>query len=143
VGVYAVRQYLAQSKLAEAKSTVGAISRSLAAYMEMEDAKGKRPTRFPPSAPLTPARVPAATRTAPDASTWSHPTWKALRFEMDMPGYYSYEIVTAKDGHTATVRAHGDLDGDGKLSTIERTLILGKDGTVVVAPELVLHDELE
>jgi hypothetical protein len=143
VGVYAVRQYLVQAKLAEAKSTVGAISRGLAAYMEMEDVKGKRPKRFPPSAPPTPAKVPSGNKFVPDGSTWRHPTWKALRFEMDMPMYYSYEVITSKDGKTATVRAHGDLDGDGKLSTIERTLTLGKDGTVVIAPKLVLQDELE
>ncbi|MEP7123631.1 MAG: hypothetical protein ABJE95_22075 [Byssovorax sp.] len=143
VGIYGVRQYLLQAKLAEAKNTVGAISRALAAFMEREDAKGKRATRFPPSAPLTPAKVPSGTRSSPDGSTWSHPTWKALHFEMDTPGYYSYEVVTSKDGHTATVRAHGDLDGDGKLSTIERTLTLGKDGVVVMAPKLELIDELE
>jgi hypothetical protein len=143
VGIYGVRQYLAQAKLAEAKSTVGAISRDLAAYMEREDAKGKRPTRFPPSAPPTPAKVPSGTKSAPDASTWSHPTWNAIHFVMEMPTYYSYEIVTSKDGHVATVRAHGDLNGNGKLSTIERTLTLGKDGTVVMDPKLVLQDELE
>lgn len=143
IGIYAVRQYLAQAKLAEAKSSVGAISRDLAAYMETEDVKGKRPARFPPSAPPTPAKVPSGTKFVPDASTWSHPTWKAIRFEMEMPSYYSYEIITSKDGRTATVRAHGDLNGDGKLSTIERTLTLGKDGTVVIAPKLVLQDELE
>jgi hypothetical protein len=62
---------------------------------------------------------------------------------MEMPMYYSYEIITSKDGRTATVRAHGDLDGNGKLSTIERTLTLGKDGSATMAPELVLQDELE
>lgn len=143
VSIYGVRQYLAQAKLSEAKNAVGAITRGLAAYMEMEDAKGKRPTRFPPSAPPTPAKVPSGTKFVPDGSTWSHATWKALRFEMSYPSYYSYEVITAKDGRTATVRAHGDLDGDGKLSTIERTLTLEKDGTVLIAPKLVLQDELE
>ena len=143
VSIYAVRQYLAQAKLAEAKNSVGAIARGLQAYMEMEDLKGKRPTRFPPSAPPTPAKVPSGTKFAPDESTWSHATWKAIRFEMVSPSYYSYEIITSKDGHTATVRAHGDLDGDGKLSTIERTLTIEKNGDVVVSPRLVLIDELE
>jgi hypothetical protein len=143
IGIYAVRHYLAQSKLAEAKSTVGAVSRDLVAYMEMENVTGKRATRFPPSAPLTPAKVPSGTKYVPDGSTWSHPTWKAIRFEMDMPCYYSYEIVTSRDGKTATVRAHGDLNGDGKLSTIERTLTIGKDGAVTMSPKLVLQDELE
>ncbi len=143
VGIYAVRRYLIQAKLAEAKNTVGAIARNLAVYMEGEDAKGKRPTRFPPSAPPTPAKVPAGAKFKPDASTWSHPTWKALHFEMEMPMYYSYEIITSKDGRSATVRAHGDLDGNGKLSTIELTLTLNKDGSAEIAPKLVLQNELE
>lgn len=143
VSIFATRQYISQSKLVEARSTVGAISRDLASYMESEDSKGKRPTRFPPSAPPTPAKVPSGVKYQPDGSTWSHPTWRAIRFEMSTPSYYSYEIITSKDGRAATVRAHGDLDGDGKLSTIERTLTLGKDGTVVMAPKLVLQDELE
>ena len=143
VGIYGVRNYILQAKLAEAKNTVGAMSRAVASYMEREDAKGKRPNRFPPSAPLTPAKVPSGTRFNPEDSTWSHPTWKALHFAIDMPVYYSYEIVTSKDGHAVTVRAHGDLDGDGKLSTIERTLTLSKDGTVVMDPKLVLQEELE
>jgi hypothetical protein len=142
-GIYAVRQYLAQSKLAEAKNTVGAIARTLVTHMEMENETGKRPTRFPRSAPPTPAKVPTGVLFVPDATTWSHPTWQALHFEMPMPLYYSYEIITSKDGRTATVRAHGDLDGDGKLSTIERTLTLEKDGAVVTAAKLVLQDELE
>lgn len=143
VAIHAVRRYLAQSKLAEAKSTVSYISRTLASYMEQEDAKGKRPLRFPPSAPPTPAQVPSGAKFRPDASTWGHPTWKALHFEMEMPMYYSYEIITSKDGRTATVRAHGDLDGNGKLSTIERTLTLAKDGSVTVSPKLELKDEFE
>lgn len=143
VGIYAVRQYLAQAKLAEAKSTAFAISRGLMAHMEMESVNGKRPTRFPPSAPPTPPQVPSGTKFVPDGSTWSHPTWKAIRFEMEWPSYYSYEVLVSKDGHTATVRAHGDLDGDGKLSTVERTLTIGKDGKVVASPKLVLIDETE
>lgn len=143
VSIYAVRRYLAQAKLAEAKNTVGAISRGLIAYMEMESANGKRPTRFPSSAPATPAKAPSGTKFVPDESTWSHPTWKALRFEMTMPMYYSYEVSVAKDGKTATVRAHGDLDGDGKLSTIEQTLTIDKKGDVAASPKLTLIDELE
>lgn len=143
VGIYAVRRYLTQAKLAEAKNTVSAIARDLAAYMEMADARGKHPARFPPSAPPTPAQVPSGNKFRPDASTWSHPTWKAIHFEMEMPMYYSYEIITSKDGRTATVRAHGDLNGDGKLSTIERAVTLAKDGSVTVAPKLELKDESE
>jgi hypothetical protein len=143
VSIYAIRQYLIQAKLSEAKNTVGAITRGLMSYMEMEDATGHRPKRFPPSAPPTPANVPSGNKYVPDASTWSHPTWKAIRFEMVSPTYYSYEVITSKDGHTATVRAHGDLDGDGKLSTIERTVTIGKNGDVAVSPKLVLVDETE
>jgi hypothetical protein len=143
VAIYAVRRYLMTSKVNEAKSTVSAIARDLAAYMEMEVAKGKRPSRFPPSAPATPTRVPSGDKFTPNASTWSHPTWKAIHFEMGSPMRYSYEIITSKDGRTATVRAHGDLDGNGKLSTIERAVTLNKDGSVTLSPKLFVNDEYE
>jgi type IV pilus assembly protein PilA len=143
VAIYAVRRYLAAAKVAEAKNIVSAIARDLAAYMESEDAKGKRPTRFPPSAPPTPPKVPAGDKFTPNASTWSHPTWKAIHLEMTSPLRYSYEIITSKDGRAATVRAHGDLDGNGKQSTIERSVTLNKDGSVTLSPKLVVVDEFE
>jgi type IV pilus assembly protein PilA len=52
---------------------------------------------------------------APNASHWENPTWTALQFSMDDPHYYSYEFVNKGDQYE--LRAYGDLDCDGALST--------------------------
>jgi hypothetical protein len=112
--------------------------------MEREDGSGKHLTKFPPSAPPTPKDVPKGAKFKPDDKTWSHPTWKLLRFEMTQPMYYSYEVQTAPDGKSCVVRAHGDLNGDGKQSTFEMKLTIDpKTGEVQVPKEMKIVDELE
>jgi hypothetical protein len=61
---------------------------------------------------------------------------------MTEPQYYGYEFVTSKDGKTATVRAHGDLDGNGKESLFELTVKMTKEGPQI-ARGLEIVDELE
>jgi hypothetical protein len=72
--------------------------------------------------------------------TWAHPTWHELSFEIASPHRYSYEFVT--DGARFIARALGDLDGDGVLSTFERTGQIGPDGAVVIS-DLRVVNELE
>jgi hypothetical protein len=137
-----VEQYLAASKTSEAKSTVSAIARSLVAYGERETPTGGRVTRFPPSTPRTPAKVPKGVAEPPGAG-WDHPTWKAIGFRVDQPSRYSYEVATSADGKTATVRAFGDLDADGKLSTFSMVVkMMGRD-TAAQIGRLESKDELE
>ena len=140
-----VQRRVAHERAAEAKAMLGELNHDLFVYMDTPDARGQKPKRFPPSAPLTPSQVPAGATFAPDPKAWSHATWKALHFEPTTPLRYSYEIETSKDGRTAVVRAHGDLDGDGKASTFTYTVKLGPKGEVQIPPELELQleDELE
>ena len=140
LAITAVRRYLARSKGAEARNSVSVISKDLVAYVEAQPA-GKR--RFPPSAPLTPKDVPKGKRTALGPEAWKHPTWKAIQFELTEPVYYSYEIVTARDGKSAVVRATGDLDGDGVLSRYSLSVTLDKKGSVAVSPDMSVENELE
>jgi type II secretory pathway pseudopilin PulG len=53
----------------------------------------------------------------PDPRAWTDPVWKALRFDMDDPHYYSYSY--SSDGRTFVARANGDLNCDGVYSTFE------------------------
>jgi hypothetical protein len=98
---------------------------------------------LPPSAPLTPeagtcCKQPEGKCPAGSVA-WDHPGWKALSFQIDEPHYYSYAFESTADGFVA--RAVGDLDCDGKLSTIETS---GKlvDGAIEIG-ELVKTDPLE
>lgn len=137
--IYGSRQYFVAAKVSEAKNVLGAIARGIKQYMTREGENIRRAERFP-SAPLTPAKVPSGTKFVPDGETWSHSTWKAIYFTMTQAFYFSYEIITSPDGLNATVRAHGDLAGNGKVVIYERYLELSADGTVSISPEVVTRE---
>lgn len=132
--------YLGQAKTSEAKNVLRCITRSLSEYMERTDEHGNRPQQLPPSAPLTPHDIPRGKKALPDENTWSHPTWVALRFEINDPVYFSYEIVTAQDGRSAVIRAHGDPDGKDKIIILERTVSIDSEGNLVAPPEIITRE---
>ncbi len=136
-----IRHYTSRTKSVEARVTVDVIAKSLVSYVEGQKAK-KKPALFPPSAPPVPAKVPAATTYTSKESDWSAPTWKAVGFAATDPQAYRYEVVTAPDKKHAVVRAQGDLDGDGQLSTFEESLEIDKQGNVTTTP-LKVTDEME
>ncbi len=82
-----------------------------------------RPTSlaYPASVGLTPARVPAGQRVVDPPGTWDHPTWRRLDFHVQGPHCFAYEFESSLRAGSSSfsVRAHGDLDGDGVLSTFE------------------------
>jgi type IV pilus assembly protein PilA len=144
LAIYGVRRYLASSKAAEAKATVSAIGRALVAAAEREEVVGgKIVHRFPPSAPQVPKQTPHAQKYASQPSDWSHPSWRAIHFEMSSPQYYSYAFETAKDGMSAVVVAHGDLDGDGVESTLTIQVTIDEQGIPHKASQMVAENELE
>jgi len=78
---------------------------------------------FPPSAPLTPSQVPRGTRSVDPPDAWEHLTWKSLDFRFDQEHAFSFQFDSQLDPTTQVMRfvatSHGDLDGDGSLSTFE------------------------
>jgi hypothetical protein len=94
-------------------------------------------------APLTPAAVPRGAPTTDPEGTWEHATWTALGFSIDAPHWYSYEIVVADPQRLVRVVAHGDLDGDGVLSTYERAIRREANGDWSVDRALVVTRDLE
>ncbi|HRI70867.1 MAG TPA: hypothetical protein PK156_41825 [Polyangium sp.] len=78
---------------------------------------------FPPSAPLTPTEVPRGIRVTDPPEIWEHLTWRTLDFRVDEPHAFSFSFESETDQGTRAMRfvatAHGDLDGDGKLSTFQ------------------------
>ena len=87
---------------------------ALAASRSMESA-------YPESVGLTPAQVPAGARATDPPGTWDHPTWRLLDFSMTVPHSFSFafDSKNAADVSVFLAKAHGDLDGDGSLSTFE------------------------
>src|SRR5690349_9768677 len=68
LGIYGMRRYLVAAKTAEAKNTVGAISRAAQAAYEREDLVGTSVVRrLCASATPVPSRVPAGTKYPPSS----------------------------------------------------------------------------
>jgi hypothetical protein len=84
-------------------------------------AAGLPEAAFPPSAPLTPPEVPRGVRADDPAGAWDQPTWRALGFGFDHAHAFSFSFESTRTPTIAHFRAtaHGDLDGDGVVSTFE------------------------
>jgi hypothetical protein len=89
--------------------------------------------------------------------TPGHATWRSIGFQPETPVRYRYSLFPAAvgcgvsapeaaeadaPGRILTVRAEGDLDGDGQLSTFERSARAG-EGVLVPDPLLFTHDRVE
>ena len=99
---------------------------------------------YPASIGLTPASVPRGTRVKDPPGTWDKPTWRALDFSFKHAHSYSFKFESHDAPGSASYRAvaHGDLDGDGVLSTFE---ISGssKNGSAPVTLPLDMYREVE
>jgi type II secretory pathway pseudopilin PulG len=151
VAVPAFFRELRASKFVEPASGVREIAEKATAYA------GERPVAraYPDDAPLTPAAVPRGARVVDPDGTWDHPTWKALGFRASAEGAphaysFAFESENGAARSSFTAVAHGDLDGDGALSTFQ---VSGHDTTPegdagggagpVVDPGMVVDAELE
>jgi hypothetical protein len=110
---------LSASKLSEPIEGLDRMVTSAVAYAE------GRPQEisFPPSAPLTPGQVPRGVRAKDPPEVWEHLTWRSLGFGFEEPHAFAFRFESELDPATQVMRfvatAHGDLDGDGMLSTFE------------------------
>lgn len=135
LAISGVRKYLAESKIAEARNTVGQIARDYVSWWEQEDGKPrarKKLVSFPP----VPRTVPRGVKYASKPSDWK--PWDRLKFSIDQPQYYQYEVKAAPDGESATVIARGDLNGDGKTSLFRMGLRVDQSAgsSLVIGPSI-------
>jgi hypothetical protein len=103
------------SRLAEPIDGLGRIATRASAL-----AHGAPPvTAYPESVPLTPEKVAQGEATIDPPGTWNHPSWRKLAFEWTVPHRYAFAFDSRNGADRAVfhARAHGDLDGDGVLST--------------------------
>jgi hypothetical protein len=110
---------LSASKTAEALDGLSSLSRVAVSRAEANP----HPDSFPPSVGLTPEEVPKGLKVKDPPGTWDHLTWRALDFRMDHEHAFSFRfdssVETGSQVARFSARAHGDLDGDGNLSTFE------------------------
>jgi hypothetical protein len=104
--------------------------------------------------------VPRGERVVDPPGTWRHPTWVRLDFSMqDVPHAFSFAFESqnaappgaapsqvptdAPRGRARfTARAHGDLDGDGSLSTFQISGEMREGGEPTTLP-IVIYREVE
>jgi len=132
LAIYGVQRYTASAKTAEAKNSIGQISKdaqSAYAHEHMSTTEllginegAKAANRLCPPGPAVPAAIPAGEKVQSDPAAWTD-GWKCLHFSMTDPQYYQYAYATdATDTETGKyfeAIAQGDLDGDGAPSTFK------------------------
>ena len=143
LSIYGTRKYIANAKTAEAKNTLGYLAKQAVAAYEAEslspDATAKRRLCASASAPVPADRSAiSGKKYQSSAADWqadaaANAGFACLRFEMSAPQYFQYEYTATAS--TFVVRAHGDLNGDGKFSTFE---LKGQivDDHIVIAPAI-------
>jgi len=145
-------QRVRTSKIAEATEQLDALHRRIATYYGREHVIASTALRacLPESAgpyPLEPSATPVAVEFPKDEHGGA--TWRALGLVQPKQLRYSYEIEVADPGCGArkgrslvTLRARGDLDGDGAQSLLERTSQVEPNGLVPQGP-LRIVDRIE
>ncbi|HEY4120526.1 MAG TPA: hypothetical protein VGM56_21825 [Byssovorax sp.] len=145
VAVPAFFKNLSASKLSEPINGLDTLVRHAVAY-------GNAPGRpdefaFPPPAPLTPSVVPRGVRVLDPPEAWEHLTWRSLDFRIDQPHAFSFKFDSVYDPSTGVMRfaaiAHGDLDGDGVLSTFEAQGERSPGHAARVLPGMYIDREVE
>jgi hypothetical protein len=150
--------HLRLSKIAEATEQLEALQRSTAAYYAEERRVGGKLVHgcLPDSAgpmPEAPSMDPVSVDFSA-SDTVGRPTWNALGLSDLRDLRYSYSVIVAHPGCAPhditpgsvvlTLRAEGDLDGDGVKSLIERSATLTADQrTLVPIPPLRVEHRVE
>jgi type II secretory pathway pseudopilin PulG len=148
VGIPGFVRALHTSKMSEAPEELSRIYAATAAY------HAKSPHCLPEPAgptPAKPSQKPVAVRFA-DPEAPGSSTWQALGFEPSRPIRYRYTLAVpsagcqqmrdSRDQFVVSVRAEGDLDGDGVLSLFERNASM-RDGALELDRLLVIRDAVE
>jgi type IV pilus assembly protein PilA len=159
VALYGVRKYIASARTAEAKSTIGGISRSAKAAYETPGADGKHHlcgSSVP--VPATIAAVtgvkytPAHTPGSDFGSGTALAGWTCLKFEMSTPIQYQYHYhagsgyavpANAPGPNGFQAAAIGDLNGDGVQSLFSRTGVIDASGQLELSSQIYLANEFE
>lgn len=153
VGVPTFQRTVRRSKVAEATTELERLQLAVAAYYSTRHGQDVSTKHCLPEAagptPAAPTVEPTEVVFAADAEPGA-PTWKALAYQPLGPIRYSYSFTPASTGcdtkahgAVATVRAAGDLDGDGAQSHFERRLLTNREREVVSGDVLFMRDRVE
>jgi len=156
LAIYGVRKYMANAKSAEARNSLGQITKDAStAYNREHMAAGILADKD--VAGVSNQICDKADNTVPAAkgsikgqkyqsaaSEWDIGTkdkgWQCLKYSMSQPQYYMYGYAATlasgtSEGSTFTATANGDLDGDDAVSTFSMAGIV-RSQQVVVSPTI-------
>lgn len=148
---------LRTSKTSEATEHLGLLYQRSAAYFAARRAQEDGPalTRCLPRAAGPTPRAPSEEPREVDFADEELPgsaTWRALEFAPRIPLRYSYTFEPTASGcglrspdgtYLLTLRAEGDLDGDGERPIFERRARANEDGDLEPSDILYVHDRVE
>jgi type IV pilus assembly protein PilA len=162
LAIYGVRKYIANSKTAEARMTIGRIAKDASSAYNRENMAGEVlaagevagvSNQLCGSSTAIPSDITkiAGQKYQSSADDWKNGTattsWKCLKFSLQDPQYYQYAYtaadVTASNGTFSAV-AQGDLNGDAKYSKFELKGAVRAGGAgVTIAPNIIETDPEE
>jgi type II secretory pathway pseudopilin PulG len=149
---------LRTSKTSEASEHLELLYQRSAAYFAARHRTADGVTRTSRCLPPTAGPTPRAPSIDPrgvnfrDERTLGHETWRALGFRARYPLRFSYTFEPTASGcnlrspegtYLLTIRAEGDLDGDGERSIFERRARANDDGELEPAGILYVRDRTE
>jgi type IV pilus assembly protein PilA len=144
LGISGTRRYIANAKQAEAKNSLGQMTKDAVAAYERETVGTPVNSLCKSASSPVPASVASVSGKKYQSSPteWSRDPADAgftcLKFEMSMPQYYLYDYKASATSFRAL--ASGDLDGDGKASHFEIRGEVQPGGTLAVAPSILETD---
>lgn len=150
LAIYGVRRYMTNSKTAEARQAIGAISKGARAAFDGENWADSDTAVLDPAAKSTQAShklcaeaapVPTAITTGEkyqsQDSDWDDDAgWSCLRFSISGPQYFRYDYTPNEAGDAFTIQADAQLggtDGDALTLTLEGAV---QGSTVTIAPTI-------
>jgi hypothetical protein len=160
IAIPAFLKFTRQSKTSEAPINIKAIGDGAIAWFDAEHANTEGdplPKHFPNG--LSPNGVASGTYVMPaqkpcangnpqyprNSQQWDQEPWRSLKFGINRPHYFQYVYITSGTGTNAqfTIRAHADMDCDGKLSTYEVRGMVNPNTGEVERTNLIITDALE
>lgn len=137
LAIVGVTRYLRNAKEAEARNTIGTVSKNAGEALEREKMDGtwKAPgsvitsaRAFCTTATKVPGVPPPASKYVSSAADWDGAKvitagWFCLKFQMSEPQYYTYMYTATgtggTDGESIDIDAFGDLDGNATTSDFQ------------------------
>jgi type IV pilus assembly protein PilA len=164
LAIYGVRKYLANAKTAEARNSIGQMSKDAAAHYEQESMTAAVLATTSSAAfsrslcASEAAKVPAAMTSVQGkkyqsaVADWNvgnltNVGFACIHFSMDQPQYYAYGYTssgtTGTAGDSFTCSANGDLNGDGVYSTFSVVGAINSAYALNIAPNMLVVNEEE